>query len=219
MQVIPTILPIPGVVRREDVTQILDSDRQSRVQSYLGRARLRMIQSVQRLQAIDRWDSDIPGEIPWTFDTAIEEIRRCSEPTKGALLGTLHTSAGEIEEGLRNGLDQAPPSTRVSVMSELRGVMGACAMAQFIAVTARDNPEYLDQAPSLAALASEGREVVKFQGKLDHLYGRTCDVAGVKVVLPDDESLLRRMSPGMNVVVEGILGRRATVFATSVSSA
>ena len=190
----------------------LDGDPLTQVRAHLRRARLRVQQTLWRLQSRDRWDRSVPRDIVSALDAAINEIRECSEPTKLTALALLQTAASKVEAALEQRVSQALHIGPGPVEAELFEVARACRIAQFIATVARNNPLFLQKARSLASFTGKRRIEVNFEGALSHMYPHHCVVAGVQVILPVDDALRVGLSPGIDVRVEGVLGPKATVF-------
>ena len=208
--------PPRGAGAPADDVSAPEVDHVARATSHLQRVQEGVARAVSRLGSQEPLDGSMGGDITMALEAAVQEIRECSQSDRGPLLALLSTTAVEGEAALEWGIDQALDTAPVSAVADLFEAIRGWRLAQFIAAGAGSDPTYLEEAPSIVGLVASWRIDVRFSGRIRDLRGRSCVVAGVSVILPQDEVLLGALSEGMYVYVEGVLGPKATVFATSV---
>jgi len=210
----PTPLPVEPESRR--MVETPEGETVIRVQAQFKQVRLRVQQTLWRLDFLESWDGSIPLDIISTLDMATENIKRTPNPSRTMLLSHLDSLASEMEVSLDVGLNRALNSASMAVVAELFEALRACRVAQFIARVAMNDPESLEAGPSLVSFLGKKALQVTFSGELTQVYPRHCTVGGVRVILPTHGKVEGPLLPGVRVSVEGVLGPGAVVFASEL---
>ena len=158
-----------------------------------------------------------PSEnISATLDGVLNDIRASSLEERTSLLQLVVSTAIRGERVYDRETDRAlgalPTDATISLLTAVR----AFRLSRYVATRALHDPLCLFDAPAVAGDGSGPSGHLRLRGEISALRGRVCSIDGISVVLPQDPRLLRRLSLGQSVLVEGVLGRQATIFASRV---
>ena len=201
-------------------SEVTDAADEARV-DYAARAST-TLQELQRL--VMRADANIasvlgprpPQDIPSLLDSVLNDIRASSLEQRASLLQRVVSTSTRGESVYDREVDRVIRAFPTDATTSLLSAVRAFRISRYVATRALHDPLSLFDAPAIAGDRSGPSGHLRLRGEVSALRGRVCSIDGISVVLPKDPGLLRRLSPGQSVSVDGVLGRQATIFASSV---